>query len=70
MPGASARSTVPFILPKALRPASSVYMPVDLCGARYGRLIIRPTGVVGVSAARSFSDAQCFTSLDGVVFAR
>ena len=63
-------SPVPFILPKALRPASSVYVPVDLCGARYGRLVIRPTGVVGVSAERSFSDAQCFTSLDGVVFAR
>ena len=44
-------------------------MPVDLCNSHKGRLIIQPTGVVMVQAERAFSDAQCFTSLDGATYA-
>jgi hypothetical protein len=61
---------VPFTLPKALRPATAVYVPVDLCNANNGRLFIQPSGVVTVEAEQNFSDAACFTSLDGASFAR
>jgi hypothetical protein len=58
-----------FTLPPALRPATNVYVPVDLCDAANGRLLIQPDGVVTVQAENSFSGAQCFTSLDGASFA-
>ena len=62
---------VPFTLPSAFRPVINVYVPVDLCGATNGRLIIQPSGVVTVQAkANVIANAQCFTSLDGVSFAR
>jgi hypothetical protein len=61
-------NTQPFVLPKAFRPLTDVYVPVDLCNATNGRLHIQPTGVVFVEAA-VFSNAQCFTSLDGAWFA-
>jgi hypothetical protein len=61
---------VPFVLPAAFRPATAVYIPVDLCGATNGRLYIAPTGVVTVQAEGGvFTNAQCFTSLDGASFA-
>jgi hypothetical protein len=63
-------SPVPFILPSADRPASVVYVKVDMCGATNGRLGIATSGVVTVQPENSFSDAQCFTSLDGVSFAK
>lgn len=68
--GAMASGTSPnaFTLPPALRPQSQVFLPVDLCSARSGRLSIAPTGSVVVEAATAFSNAQCFTSLDGVSF--
>jgi len=68
--GAVASGTTDVIttLPAALRPANTVYIPVDLCNATNGRLIIAPTGTVSVEAESSFSDAQCFTSLDGASF--
>src|SRR5260221_493589 len=59
----------PFTLPASLRPATNVYVPVDLCNAANGRLIIARTGVVTVQAESAFSNAQCFTSLDGASFA-
>ncbi|MGB9234060.1 MAG: hypothetical protein WCC04_06570 [Terriglobales bacterium] len=58
----------PFVLPPSLRPVTNVYVPVDLCGATNGRLIIQTNGAVTVEAQTAFSDAQCFTSLDGVSF--
>jgi hypothetical protein len=62
---------VPFTLPTAFRPASVVFVAVDLCNATNGRLQIEPTGVVTVQAeGGAFSNAACFTSLDGVSFAR
>ncbi len=62
---------VPFTLPAAFRPATVVFVPVDLCNATNGRLQIEPTGVVTVEAeGGAFSNAACFTSLDGAWFAR
>jgi hypothetical protein len=71
--GAVANGTdqVLFTLPAGFRPATDVYIPVDLCNAANGRLHIQPNGVtdVEVPATGSFADAQCFTSLDGASFA-
>jgi hypothetical protein len=62
---------VPFTLPTAFRPSQAVFVPVDLCNATNGRLQIEPTGVVTVEAeGGTFSNAACFTSLDGVTFAK
>jgi len=62
---------VPFTLPSGFRPASVVFVPVDLCNATNGRLQIEPTGVVTVEAeGGAFSNAACFTSLDGASFAK
>jgi hypothetical protein len=58
-----------FTLPAELRPASTIYISVDLCTGENGRLIIEPSGTVSVQAERAFSDAQCFTSLEGAWFA-
>ncbi len=66
----SGSSSVVFTLPTAFRPATRVYVPVDLCGASKGRLYIQPTGVVEVQEETSFSAAHCFTSLDGASFAK
>ena len=59
-----------FQLPDTMRPAATVYVGVDLCNARKGRLTIQPSGVVTVTSFVSFGDAQCFTSLEGAWFAR
>jgi hypothetical protein len=58
-----------FTLPAGFRPAAEIYVPVDMCGATNGRLDIDPSGEVTVEAGTNWSDAQCFTSLDGVSFA-
>jgi hypothetical protein len=60
--------TQPFTLPTAFRPVTNVYVPIDLCGATKGRLLIQTNGVVIVQAEVAFSNAQCFTSLDGASF--
>lgn len=63
-------SPVAFTLPVGFRPAANVYVPVDMCDAARGRLDIAPSGVVSVQAeGGAFSNAQCFTSLDGALFA-
>ena len=59
---------VPFTLPASLRPTHVIDVPVDLCNANNGRLYITPSGVVTVQAETAFSNAQCFTSLDGVTY--
>jgi hypothetical protein len=67
---ASGTSSHPFTLPAAFRPATNVYVPVDLCNAHNGRLFIQPNGSVTIQAENgTFSNAQCFTSLDGASFA-
>ena len=61
----------PFVLPAGFRPANQVFIPVDLCGGNNGRLIIAPNGAVTVEqqSGDPFSNATCFTSLDGASFA-
>ncbi len=59
----------PFVMPVGMRPQNTAFVPIDLCGASDGRLRIGSTGTVTVQADDSFSDAQCFTSLDGAHFA-
>jgi hypothetical protein len=68
--GAVGSGTVPviFTLPPDLRPARNEYINIDLCAARKGRIIALPDGTVQVQATGVFSDAQCFTSLEGVSF--
>jgi hypothetical protein len=66
----SGTGSIPFVLPSAFRPATNVYVPVDLCNATNGRLDISHDGTVSVQAATGFSNAQCFTSLDGVSYAK
>jgi hypothetical protein len=58
-------------LPAGFRPANQIFIPVDLCGGNNGRLNIEPNGVVSVEqqSGDPFSNAQCFTSLDGASFA-
>jgi hypothetical protein len=66
----SGTNPVPFTLPAGFRPASAVFVQVDLCTATNGRLQIDTSGVVTVQAEGGmFSNAACFTSLDGVSFA-
>jgi len=62
---AGGASGTAFTLPSAVRPAKDVYIPVDLCNSANGRLHISPSGLADVEAEHSFTDAQCFTSLDG-----
>jgi hypothetical protein len=62
---------VPFVLPAADAPTHVVDVAADMCNATTGRLQIEPTGVVTVEAeGGAFSNASCFTSLDGIEFAR
>lgn len=63
-------SSTAFTLPVGMRPTKDSYVPVDLCNAHDGRLLVRPSGDVIVISQGNFSDAQCFTSLDGAAFAR
>jgi hypothetical protein len=48
----------------------TVYVAVDVGNATNGRLIIQPSGVVSGQQQNGdpFTDAQCFTSLDGAEF--
>src|SRR5205085_2197102 len=50
--GAIANGTTPiaFTLPAAFRPPTNIFVPVDLCDATNGRLLIQPSGVVSVEA--------------------
>jgi hypothetical protein len=57
-----------FTLPSGLRPNTNVYVPIDLCDSTKGRLLVQPSGSVSVQTNGAFSDAQCFTSLDGVSY--
>lgn len=58
-----------FTLPVGMRPATDVYLSIGLCNAIKGRLYIQPSGLTQVFTVGPFSDATCFTSLDGVSFA-
>jgi hypothetical protein len=64
-------SPYPFVLPAGFRPANQIWVSVDLCGGNNGRLNIQPDGLVTVQqqGGDPFSNATCFTSLDGASFA-
>jgi hypothetical protein len=65
----SGTNPVAFTLPTGWAPPTDVFVSVDLCGATKGRLWIQSSGVVTVQAENgNFSNATCFTSLDGVSF--
>jgi hypothetical protein len=65
----SGTNQVAFTLPPGLRPSQNVYVPVDLYGGANGRLDISPNGNLTVEAeGGAWSNAQMFTSLDGVTF--
>jgi hypothetical protein len=67
----SGNTTEAFVLPAAFRPTHDLYVKVDLCDAHNGRLYITTSGSVSVQAPTGgWSNAQCFTSLDGASFAR
>jgi hypothetical protein len=57
-----------FHLPDKFTPSRKVFVPVDLDVANKGRLVIQPSGDVHIEAEQSYSDAQLFTSLEGVTF--
>jgi hypothetical protein len=65
---AGGSTAAPFTLPAGLRPLVPVYVSVDLCDAKKGRLFIHSNGSVTIHAFGALSDAQCFTSLEGVSF--
>jgi hypothetical protein len=60
---------VAFKIPANDWPATNVFLVVDMCGSTKGRLEITPNGVGTVTSELAFSDAACFTSLDGVSYA-
>jgi len=64
----SGTTQLAFTLPPGWRPASNVFIPVDLCGGTNGRLAIKPDGEVFVQAEGAWLNAQCFTSLEGASF--
>lgn len=58
-------------LDEKYRPSANVYVPVDLCNANNGRILIRPTGQVSVDGGPGVANGtvQCFVSLEGVSYA-
>ena len=66
----TAGSTQPLVLPAKYRPATNVYVTVDLCDGNNGRLFITSDGVVTIVAENGDNAAaQCLISLEGTWFA-
>jgi hypothetical protein len=61
-------NTAALLLPERYRPAEWVYVPADMCGSKQGRIAISPNGWVSLDPFGPISDANCFTSLEGVQF--
>lgn len=64
----SSNPGIPFTLPPSMRPSTTRYVPVDMCNATNGRLIIRPDGTVNPQGESDPAESDCFTSLDGAWF--
>jgi hypothetical protein len=64
------QSTGPFVLPPSFRPAHNLIVSVDLANGNRGDLAVATNGHVTLRAENAFHDAQVFTSLDGVSFAK
>ena len=66
----SGTNPVAFTLPLGFRPPTNTYIPIGLCNAKKGRLYIQTSGVATISEeGGGFTNAQCFTSLEGASFA-
>jgi hypothetical protein len=62
---------VAFTLPLGFGPSTNVYLPIDLCNATKGRILIDIGGMATIFAENdttAFGNAQCFTSLEGVSY--
>ncbi len=59
-----------FVLAPKFRPNRAVFVHVNEVLARPGRLVINKDGTVYVMAGGAYSDAQSFTSLEGVTFSK
>ena len=64
----SLENNTPFKLAKAFRPSHRAYAKLDLCAATTGGMTLDADGSVHVYPEGDFSDAQCFTSLEGVSY--
>ena len=65
----SGSNNLAFDLPSGFQPDATVVVPVDLCGASHGDLVIYSSGSVYVQAQdNGVAPYQCFTSLDGASF--
>ena len=56
------------LLPEVMRPAANVYIPIDLCTAKKGRLVVQMDGRVFVESVAPWSQTRCFASLEGASF--
>jgi hypothetical protein len=66
----SGTNNTPFTLPLKFRPSAAVFVTVDMCNATQGRLQISTNGITVVEPEGPFSNAACFTSLDGVTYTK
>jgi hypothetical protein len=66
----SGTNAIAFVLPPELRPSKLVYIRADMYSASTGRLDIYPDGTTYIVATGSQSDAQQFTSLEGLTYSK
>lgn len=57
-----------FLISAEMRPATNVFVPVDLTNGARGRLKIQPDGYGVILPQNSFGDSTSFTSLEGAAF--
>ena len=67
---ATGADTTAFTLPANMRPNKTVYVTTNMIDGAAGRLVIYASGEVLVDLPGPFSDAQEFTSLEGVTFSK
>jgi hypothetical protein len=60
-------SSIAITVPANMRPATDVYLPINLCSTKKGRLYITPSGQAAVYA-ESGSLVGCAVSLEGVTY--
>jgi hypothetical protein len=56
------------LLPAVMWPATNVYIPIDLCAARKGSLVVQSDGRAFVQSVAPWIQTQCFASLEGASF--
>jgi hypothetical protein len=56
--------------PTLNRPTRDMFVEVDLCNGQQGRITVDQFGSMLVEAEHGFSQAACFTSLEGVSFVK